>query len=71
LLIPVLASLIAVPAAHGADADSSPVNATNEVVIQTSRDKGDYRVDTLDSIGPLGTTPILDTPYSISVLPSD
>ncbi|HXR92003.1 MAG TPA: TonB-dependent siderophore receptor [Steroidobacteraceae bacterium] len=68
---PVLASVIAVPAAHGADADSSPANSTNEVVIQTSRDKGDYRVDTLDSIGPLGTTPILDTPYSISVLPSD
>ncbi len=70
-LLPVLASLIAAPAAHAADAGTSSVNAANEVVIQTSRDKGDYRVDTLDTIGPLGTTPIVDAPYSISVLPSD
>jgi iron complex outermembrane recepter protein len=68
ILLPVLASLLTVPAAH---ADTSPVNTTNEVVIQTSRDQGDYRVDSLDSIGPLGTTPIVDAPYSISVLPSD
>ncbi len=68
LLLPVLMPLMTVPAAEAADADTS---STSEVVIQTSRDKGDYRVDTLDSIGPLGTTPIVDAPYSISVLPSD
>jgi iron complex outermembrane recepter protein len=30
-----------------------------------------YRVDVVDSLGPLGTTPILDTPYSIVILPLD
>jgi iron complex outermembrane recepter protein len=71
-----LVPLMLVGIAH-ADGDtssgSSAPSATSlsEVVIQTSRDKGDYRVNTLDSIGPLGTTPMLDAPYSISVLPSD
>jgi iron complex outermembrane recepter protein len=56
--------------AQAADSDST-ANTTEEVVIQTSRDKGDYRVQTLDSVGPTGSTPIVNTPYSISVLPSD
>jgi iron complex outermembrane receptor protein len=56
---------------YAADADTSSGAPLDEVVIQTSRDKGDYRVETLDSIGPLGTTPVLNTPYSISVIPSD
>jgi iron complex outermembrane receptor protein len=30
-----------------------------------------YRVSALDSIGPLGITRIIDTPYSISVIPGD
>jgi iron complex outermembrane receptor protein len=58
-------------AAQAADSDTAQPDTNGEVVIQTSRDKGDYRVDTLDSVGPLGKTPILDAPYSISVLPSD
>lgn len=33
--------------------------------------ENDYRVGAVDSLGPLGTTPILDIPYSISVLPLD
>jgi len=57
--------------AHATDADTSSSATTEEVVIQTSRDKGDYRVQTLDSVGPLGQTPIVEVPYSISVLPSD
>lgn len=57
--------------ARAADSDSTVPNTIQEVVIQTSRDKGDYRVQTLDSVGPLGNVPIVDTPYSVSVLPSD
>src|SRR5580692_2283856 len=71
---PVLLTLISLPlggVAVAADADTSSPAATEEVIIQTSRDKGDYRVETLDSVGPLGTTSITNTPYSISVLPSD
>jgi iron complex outermembrane receptor protein len=66
-----LVPLTLVGVAHAADSDTSPAATTDEVVIQTSRDKGDYRVQTLDSVGPLGNTPIVNVPYSISVLPSD
>ena len=60
-------------AANATDADpgTAATAPPEEIVIQTSRDKGDYRVDILDSVGPLGSTPIIDVPYSISVLPSD
>jgi iron complex outermembrane receptor protein len=69
----VLMSLVLVPAAHADDAQSQSTaqNATEEIIIKSSRDTGDYRVNTVDSIGPLGVTPITDVPYSISVLPSD
>jgi iron complex outermembrane receptor protein len=30
-----------------------------------------YRVDTIGSIGPLGSAPLIDTPYTVSVLPND
>ncbi len=69
----VLMPLVLVPAAHADDAQSQSTtqNNTEEIIIKSSRDSGDYRVDTVDSIGPLGVTPIIDVPYSISVLPSD
>ena len=71
-LMTLLVPLALAPVAQAADTDVTPGTLGNdEVVIQTSRDKGDYRVQTLDSVGPLGSTPIVDTPYSISVLPSD
>lgn len=57
--------------AQAADAGATSTSSLHEVVIHTSRDKGDYRVRTLDSVGPLGNEPLVDTPYSISVLPSD
>jgi iron complex outermembrane receptor protein len=41
------------------------------VVINGTQEEDNYRVDKVDSIGPLGTTPILDTPYSIGILPED
>lgn len=66
----VVPTVIALMSAVAQAADSSSTSL-QEVVIQTSRDKGDYRVETLDSVGPLGSSPIVDAPYSISVLPSD
>lgn len=69
LLLPFLMSLA--PVAYAADTDTPTADDLSEVVIQTSRDKGDYRVETLDSVGPLGTTPLTDVPFSVSVLPSD
>ena len=41
------------------------------VVTGTQTPEENYRVPALDSLGPLGTTPILDTPYSIAILPAD
>lgn len=45
---------------------------TSRVVVTGTRENEEnYRVASVDSIGPLGTTPLLDTPYSISILPQD
>jgi len=41
------------------------------VVTGTQTPEHDYRVDRVDSIGPLGTTDIQNTPYSLEVLPLD
>jgi iron complex outermembrane recepter protein len=41
------------------------------VVSGTQAPDNNYRVDHVDSIGPLGTTDIQNTPYSIEVLPLD
>jgi iron complex outermembrane receptor protein len=40
-------------------------------VVGTQTPEENYRVETVGSLGPLGTTKILDTPYSVSVLPLD
>ena len=45
-------------------AESVTVTATGGV------DRG-YRVDAVSSLGPLGSAPLLDTPYTVSVLPSE
>ena len=37
----------------------------------TREGEDNYRVPAVDSLGPLGTTPLLDTPYSIGILPED
>ena len=46
------------------EAESVTVTATGGV------DRG-YRVDRVGSLGPLGSTTLLDTPYTVSVLPSE
>lgn len=43
-----------------------PVVITAERVPQQS-----YRAPTVDSLGPLGTTPVLDTPYTVGILTHD
>ena len=57
--------------------DTSPSQTSSQttlpriVVTGTQTPDNNYRVDKLDSIGPLGTTDIQNTPYSIEVLPLD
>ncbi|HZO23070.1 MAG TPA: TonB-dependent siderophore receptor [Steroidobacteraceae bacterium] len=50
---------------------SAPQPALPHVLVTAERtpDEGDYRVKTVDSLGPLGTTPLQDIPYSVGVLP--
>ena len=40
-------------------------------VVGTQTPESNYRVETVGSLGPLGSTKILDAPYSISILPLD
>ncbi len=58
-------------AADSADAAAQASQvATAPVVITATREQTeDYRVEHLDSLGPLGTVPLLDAPYSVGVLP--
>lgn len=43
-----------------------------QVVVTGAREhEQDYRVPAVESIGPLGNEPILDTPYSVGILPQD
>jgi iron complex outermembrane recepter protein len=52
---------------------ASPSQTTLPRIVVTGTQAPDnyYRVDKLDSIGPLGTTDIQNTPYTIEVLPLD
>ena len=58
----------AVPAADPQAEESS----LKRVVVTAERlPQQDYRAPKLDSLGPLGTTPVLDTPYTIGILTHD
>jgi iron complex outermembrane receptor protein len=61
------------PPAQGSSTQASASQTTlpRIVVTGTQTPDNNYRVDKLDSIGPLGTTDIQNTPYSIEVLPLD
>jgi iron complex outermembrane receptor protein len=60
-------------------ADDAPPAATQPAprslpgvtVVGTRIPDDNYRVETVDSLGPLGTGPIRDIPYSIGILPLD
>jgi iron complex outermembrane recepter protein len=57
--------------------DSAPpapsAQTTLPRILVTGKHEADesYRVDAVDSLGPLGSTKILDTPYTIGILPHD
>jgi iron complex outermembrane receptor protein len=64
------------PLARGEDAPQAaqpPPGGNNPYVLITGEreQESNYRIGTLQDPGPLGTTPILNQPYSISVLPQD
>src|SRR5579863_7404188 len=46
--------------------------ASQRIVISAPREQQDtYRAPTVDSLGPLGTTSVLDTPYTVGILTHD
>src|SRR5450432_469725 len=62
------------PAARAADSDAQPPTQPplpRITVIGTPAPEENYRVDAVSSLGPLGSTKLLDAPYSISILPLD
>jgi iron complex outermembrane recepter protein len=48
-----------------------PTQQIPGVTVIGDRIENNYRIEKMDSIGPLGSTPVLDIPYSVSVLPFD
>ena len=72
---PALFALLSAPVCSLAMAEEplppTPLSATPRVIVSGTRETTDYRVPAVDSIGPLGSTAVLDTPYSISILPGD
>jgi iron complex outermembrane receptor protein len=48
-----------------------PTQPLPGVTVFGDRIEDNYRIETVDSIGPLGSTPLLDIPYTVSVLPFD
>jgi iron complex outermembrane recepter protein len=58
-----------------ADDSTTPPKVTKtslpSLTVVGSREDDNYRVDAVDSVGPLGSVKLLDIPYSVSVLPLD
>ena len=65
-LIALILPLTMASIAQGAE----PTRAS-DVVVTGTRLQDQYRVEALDSVGPLGRTPLLDAPFSIAVLPEE
>src|SRR5579872_5876965 len=52
--------------------DSTDQSDLKRVVVSAERlPQQTYRAPTVDALGPLGTTPVLDTPYTIGILTND
>jgi iron complex outermembrane receptor protein len=59
--------------AEDAATDAPPAQGTTtpHVTVFGTKESEDYRVESVDSLGPLGSLKILDAPYSIGVLPQE
>jgi iron complex outermembrane recepter protein len=73
VLFAVLFPLSLAPLTHADDA--APVTeaqpAAHVTVVGNKESEDNYRVGSVDSLGPLGSMKLLDTPYSIGILSSD
>ncbi|HXC58967.1 MAG TPA: TonB-dependent receptor [Steroidobacteraceae bacterium] len=66
LTLPAIVSAADAPRPRAESSTTSTVLITGKRVASEN-----YRVDSLDSLGPLGTTSLMDTPYSVAVLPGE
>ena len=66
-----MASARAEDAAPAADEPPGSGNTKPVVVMADRVPEQDYRAATVDSLGPLGATPLLDTPYTVGILTQD
>src|SRR5476651_1139406 len=64
--------------ATGADTSGATSNSQTQsttlphvTVVANREAENNYRVESVDSLGPLGSTKLLDTPYSIGILSSE
>jgi len=53
------------------DAPQSQGTTTPHVTVLGTKESEDYRAESVDSLGPLGSLKILDAPYTIGVLPQE
>src|SRR5258708_1243199 len=53
------------------EAPQSPGTGLPHVAVLGTKESNDYRAESVDSLGPLGSLKILDAPYSIGVLPQE
>src|SRR5579862_4741135 len=71
---PLLALLPLLFTAPGVADEPQPGSASplpHVTVTGTRENEDNYRLPAVDSIGPMGSTPILDTPYTVAILPED
>ena len=54
-----------------ADASQTQATALQHVTVVGTKESDDYRVQSTDSLGPLGSQKLLDVPYSVGVLTED
>jgi iron complex outermembrane receptor protein len=71
-----LVSVLAGEMAHADDSAPAPAQSAQTTlprILVTGKHAAEegYRVDAVDSLGPLGATKILDAPYSIGILPHE
>ena len=70
-LIASLAVIIAKPARADDPVPPRPATPLPGVTVLGNRVEDNYRMEAVDSIGPLGSAPLIDIPYTVSVLPFD
>jgi iron complex outermembrane receptor protein len=58
-------------AGDAADAPQAQAPALPHVTVTSKKESDDYRVQSTDSLGPLGSQKLLDVPYSVGVLTED